>query len=209
MCHFSIFENSCKRERCLQISTVNASGICPDLKLFNTAAKDGGKYVSDRRPDISVCDHPRDPSGTTSWTSSSGATYRPRSVSPDSPTTCWHAMELCIGCMTDEQDPFSDAPRDESEDNSSFERSTSLEPVEARGKIVSHAGAQMNFQFRSFCFSICLIAQTDARLIRWDRSGAIVTERFNFTRMNEISWQSFSSVSTILTMFSAVMTRPS
>jgi hypothetical protein len=47
------------------------------------------------------------------------------------------------------------------------------------GQITSYATAQFAKQFRTHIFSV-LIFHEHARLIRWDRSGAIVTRRFNY-----------------------------
>ncbi|KAF9486843.1 hypothetical protein BDN71DRAFT_1425728 [Pleurotus eryngii] len=49
-----------------------------------------------------------------------------------------------------------------------------------RGQIASYAGVTMAMQFRSHLFSI-LVCGRYARFIRWDRSCAIVTRRFDYT----------------------------
>ncbi|TFY64974.1 hypothetical protein EVG20_g5758 [Dentipellis fragilis] len=50
---------------------------------------------------------------------------------------------------------------------------------DTRGQITAYAAAMLELQFRTFVFSV-LIMGDFARLIRWDRSGAIVTEAFNY-----------------------------
>lgn len=49
-----------------------------------------------------------------------------------------------------------------------------------RGQIASYAGVIMAMQFRSHLFSV-LICGKYARFIRWDRSCAIVSRRFDYT----------------------------
>ncbi|TFY58575.1 hypothetical protein EVG20_g8094 [Dentipellis fragilis] len=146
-----------------QIDAVNASRLCPDLEFFNTAARDGEQYPSDRKPDISICNNPRAPSERTSSStfssSPSNATHKPRGRS-NTAAADWHRMELCIGCLTHEQDrAFSDTSH--AEDDLGFEKYSVLEPVEARGRLVAYAAAHMSFH------------------------GAIVTERFDFTKDGE------------------------
>lgn len=52
------------------------------------------------------------------------------------------------------------------------------------GQIVSYATELCARQHRTHCFSISIYGQT-ARLIRWDRSGAVVSRAFNY---HEESW---------------------
>lgn len=50
---------------------------------------------------------------------------------------------------------------------------------DTRGQICTYASGMLQLQFRTFFFSF-IIFGTNARLIRWDRSGAIVSERFDY-----------------------------
>ena len=52
------------------------------------------------------------------------------------------------------------------------------------GQITSYAAELCARQHRMHCFSIFICAYY-ARLIRWDRAGAIVSERFDFVRNPE------------------------
>ncbi|KAA1475531.1 hypothetical protein DENSPDRAFT_783645 [Dentipellis sp. KUC8613] len=72
-------------------------------------------------------------------------------------------------------DPFGDNPN---ESNYPFEAYT-RSGKDTRAQITAHAAAVLGLQFRTFVFSV-LITGCLARLIRWDRSGAIVTEAFNY-----------------------------
>ncbi|KAK0476089.1 hypothetical protein IW261DRAFT_1402073 [Armillaria novae-zelandiae] len=57
----------------------------------------------------------------------------------------------------------------------------SIKGRETRGQISCHAGVTMMVQHRSHLFTI-LICGCFARFIRWDRSGAIVSKRFDYTQ---------------------------
>lgn len=48
-----------------------------------------------------------------------------------------------------------------------------------RGQIINYAAAVLHNQPRQFCFMI-VVSGCRARLLRWDRSGAIVSEAFDF-----------------------------
>ncbi|KAK0439052.1 uncharacterized protein EV420DRAFT_1316297 [Desarmillaria tabescens] len=56
----------------------------------------------------------------------------------------------------------------------------SVKGCETRGQISCYAGFTMMLQYRSHLFTI-LICGRFARFIRWDRSGAIVSKRFDYT----------------------------
>ncbi|KAK0435368.1 hypothetical protein EV421DRAFT_1235454 [Armillaria borealis] len=65
-----------------------------------------------------------------------------------------------------------------------FEKNT-MEGRETRGQIACDAGATMMLQYRSHLFTI-LICERFARFIRWDRSGAIVCKRFDYTNESSL-----------------------
>lgn len=56
---------------------------------------------------------------------------------------------------------------------------SALEKRKARGQIADYAARLMRRQHREFCFMI-VICKSEARLVRWDRAGAIVTNPFDF-----------------------------
>ncbi|KDQ59752.1 hypothetical protein JAAARDRAFT_56722 [Jaapia argillacea MUCL 33604] len=70
-------------------------------------------------------------------------------------------------------DPFQDGKEP-------FESDTQTR-VDARGQIISYASELGLRQHRVFFFTFMILG-TDARLIRWDRAGAAVTERFNYRK---------------------------
>ena len=55
--------------------------------------------------------------------------------------------------------------------------------IDTLGQIMAYAAAQFGSQFRTHIYSI-LIVKSQARIIRWDRSGAIVTEAIKYNHSN-------------------------
>ncbi|EED78182.1 predicted protein [Postia placenta Mad-698-R] len=53
-----------------------------------------------------------------------------------------------------------------------------------RGQIANYAAAVLRNQHRQFCFMV-VAAGCRARLLRWDRSGAVVSKSFDFVRENK------------------------
>ncbi|KAH8115730.1 hypothetical protein DFH11DRAFT_1742744 [Phellopilus nigrolimitatus] len=94
--------------------------------------------------------------------------------------------EICA--KSKDRDPFQDPPRNSnlprSEHNFFVEHKSKQERarVERRlGRIVAYAAEVCARQHRMFYFSV-LITGTRARLVRWDRAGAIVTNSFDYRR---------------------------
>jgi len=63
--------------------------------------------------------------------------------------------------------------------NHCFEKDTQL-GREERGQITAYALAQLSHQFRCFAFSLFITGKF-VRFIRWDRAGAVVSSRFDYT----------------------------
>jgi hypothetical protein len=74
---------------------------------------------------------------------------------------------------------LSDAERDKYLDEWKFECDTVL-GTRTRGQMTAYGLTQLGSQFRHFAFSVAIIGK-HARLIRWDRGGAVVSERFDYT----------------------------
>ncbi|OSX55950.1 hypothetical protein POSPLADRAFT_1162002 [Postia placenta MAD-698-R-SB12] len=55
----------------------------------------------------------------------------------------------------------------------------------ARGQIADYAAMILNHQHRVFCFMI-VITGVEARLLRWDRAGAVVTNAFDLTDSEQV-----------------------
>ncbi|KAK7457224.1 hypothetical protein VKT23_010526 [Stygiomarasmius scandens] len=69
-------------------------------------------------------------------------------------------------------DPFDDSGK-------SFERD-SISGRRIRGQLIAYAVSQFAHQFRTHVFMVFICKHT-ARLIRWDRAGAVVTKAFSYT----------------------------
>ncbi|KDQ59769.1 hypothetical protein JAAARDRAFT_153806 [Jaapia argillacea MUCL 33604] len=76
-------------------------------------------------------------------------------------------------------DPFQDG------ENQPFE-SDAKTRFDARGQIISYASELAARQHRTDLFTIMILG-TDARLLRWDRAGAAVTERFNYRQDSSLA----------------------
>ena len=84
--------------------------------------------------------------------------------------------------LREDSDPFCDPedPLQPRADEFYFERAEQG-PIRNRGEIDSYAAAIAGSQFRVHLFSVS-ICGSYARFIRWDRMGAIVTRRFDYTK---------------------------
>ncbi|KAI9436544.1 hypothetical protein F5148DRAFT_958773, partial [Russula earlei] len=61
------------------------------------------------------------------------------------------------------------------------------------GQLTHYATSIHRSQFRVFSYSIILFGKAEGRLLRWDRSGAIYTEIFDWTKdpntLSEFIWR--------------------
>lgn len=88
-------------------------------------------------------------------------------------------------------DPFDDTAANTRRDLKFPFEAQSGQGRKTRGAICMYANGVMQLQFRFFCFSVVYM-KTHARLIRWDRSGAIVTEAFEVKKnkyLEEFLWR--------------------
>jgi hypothetical protein len=76
-------------------------------------------------------------------------------------------------------DPIGDVPVSDREKRS-FLRDTNA-AYDTLGQITSYAAAHLGAQFRTHIFSVLIVRDT-ARLLRWDRSGAIVTNAIEYNK---------------------------
>jgi hypothetical protein len=76
-------------------------------------------------------------------------------------------------------DPFYDPPSFVDDFTTWEFESETVKGTECRGQLASHATEWCSRQHRTFAFSV-LIFGSEARLIRWDHSAVIVTEKFNY-----------------------------
>jgi len=95
-------------------------------------------------------------------------------------------------------DPFRDLPplddRPPTDNDARVEADTS-EGMKTLGQMVACAAAQMAQQLRPWAFSVVLCGG-HARLVRWDRSGAIFTSRFDYKTSGHLErfYTSYSSL---------------
>ena len=164
----------------LQIQAVKDTGLCPGLVLVDTTIREDTAYK--RKPDISIY----------------------KETNKDELSANFLLMELHIERKQLSEDPFVD-PKASSKEPSEiptnnptqlrtkkhskpqaketsklhvFEHNSNL-GNRSRGQITSYAAAQLGAQCRAFIFSLIVI-DNFVRFIRWDRAGAIVTERVNW-----------------------------
>jgi hypothetical protein len=78
-------------------------------------------------------------------------------------------------------DPFCMPVIDEETKSKYFCRNTKAAD-DTLGQITSYAAAQLGAQFRTHIYSV-FVFQATARILRWDRSGTIVTEAFNYNEL--------------------------
>ncbi|KAH7886496.1 hypothetical protein F5I97DRAFT_1926749 [Phlebopus sp. FC_14] len=104
-------------------------------------------------------------------------------------TTDFSTMESWVEFKVNaNDDPFVDydvdkVPKDRNERNTfleefSFENDT-VGAQQIRGQLTAYGLAHLGSQFRSFSFSV-LIMGKQARFMRWERAGVVVSRRFNY-----------------------------
>ncbi|KAI0064457.1 hypothetical protein BV25DRAFT_1914183 [Artomyces pyxidatus] len=146
------------------VRAIHATSFCEGLLFVDTRHKPDETDVLKRKPDITA--YPR-------FTSTNPEQLRDR--------VNWREMELFLEVKPLESDPFVDPPgslSNEQRKTFNFQRGGDL-ATHARGQIISYAHAQSSHQFRTSLVSVCLMGEF-ARLLRFDSSGATVTERFNW-----------------------------
>ncbi|KAA1467100.1 hypothetical protein DENSPDRAFT_868861 [Dentipellis sp. KUC8613] len=141
------------------------ANICPDLEFHDTTNIVDKTFPYATKPDISII--PK------------------RSDASENPDTNWTNIQLFIERKPKSSDPFQDPAPGADRKEHHFVKTTSDEATESRGQMIAYASAQLTMQFRQFCFSISILDGNMARLMRWDRGGAIISERFNFVENPE------------------------
>ncbi|KAH9943837.1 hypothetical protein B0H21DRAFT_823494 [Amylocystis lapponica] len=105
------------------------------------------------------------------------------SEAPKDNRTCWATKALSVEFKkaSTKDDPFDDKG---GQGGSSFE-AESIQRRKNRGQIIHYASQVFLHQHRCFLFSIIVLG-TSARILRWDRSGTIVTEKFDYRNRPEM-----------------------
>ncbi|KAL5485700.1 hypothetical protein ACEPAI_6741 [Sanghuangporus weigelae] len=153
------------------LEKLNLNNLC-----FKITAKNGDPdwVVEDLAPDISVYSKDR-------WNNRRRAKT---DFDKDHSDTDFSAMEIPTEIkLRARSDPFRNLKDGDDATKHQFVR-TDIASQEIIGQICAYASAQMGMAFRTHCFSV-FIAGNIARLIRWDRAGAVVTRSFKYM---EISW---------------------
>lgn len=89
-------------------------------------------------------------------------------------TPLWDCMALYVEFKKDsESDPFRD------DQPSDTPQALNIHGQDTQGQLISYALQMFRYQHRTCLYSIVVMGY-EARIIRWDRSGAIVTEKFNY-----------------------------
>ncbi|KAI1791985.1 hypothetical protein LXA43DRAFT_1181380 [Ganoderma leucocontextum] len=103
------------------------------------------------------------------------AVYTLDSAPGDDDPANWSAVELSIEVKLEEvsDDPFDD-------DAITFQPNSS-ERKKNLGQLCSYSSLVFDHQQRTHHFTIIILGQC-ARIIRWDRSGALVTKKFNYVQ---------------------------
>lgn len=150
------------QEKCYRL-VAKYTGQNPD----NSINKDDGKKKSNiiiypDRPDARKCYAHADGSyrGVTSW--------------------AWASLVVEFKKATTKYLPFG-IPSEASHENEAAVPFLPSNPLskQARGQLIEYATNVLRFQPRQFCFTIDIVGSY-ARLIRWDRWGAIVSTSFDF-----------------------------
>ena len=152
-----------------QIHAIEASGLCPKLKFISTTSPQDGPLSL--KPDISIF---------------SGIHFDDAAATlPESQKLLnWETIELWVENMDHDDDIFLDLEKmKEGEEEEDGDLESHIEWTQSAyqiySQLVAHASAVHRSQFRAFSFSIVLFGDT-GRLLRWDRSGVIYTEPFNW-----------------------------
>ncbi|KAH9953895.1 hypothetical protein BC827DRAFT_1379725 [Russula dissimulans] len=151
------------------IRAIEASGLCPKLKFINTTTRQDGQYRL--KPDISI--------------------YSDKHLSDDPETERWKTLDLWIENKNNGDDIFRTVDK----------MRRKVPPVERHikhseaaykicGQLLSYASALHHSQFRVFSFAVILFGDS-GRLLRWDRSGIIYSESFNWADQPDTLFEFF------------------
>ncbi|KZT19166.1 hypothetical protein NEOLEDRAFT_1246004 [Neolentinus lepideus HHB14362 ss-1] len=159
------------------INCVTEGGLCPKYEFVetpNTFDENDSELVRGRlKADLAL--YHKD--------------YAPRRIREGEPLKPrWDRMSLYAECktqgMTNQCDPFV-----EFEGQKSVE-ATAEKRRDARGQITAYAAAMFARQHRTHLFSIVVLGES-FRLLRWDRAGAIFTERIQYVEKSELLCEFF------------------
>ncbi|KAH9174765.1 hypothetical protein EDB89DRAFT_469874 [Lactarius sanguifluus] len=150
------------------IQLIEDAGICPNLKFINTTHC----ISANLKPDIAVY----------SGTDRNGQWTCPSNPPPPE----WRAVDLWIENEKKGSDVFCDLEQMETENQDLKSHIRWTEGAcQVSGQLIAYTSAIHRSPFRIFSFSVVLFGNT-GRLLRWDRSGVIYTEPFNWSTRPDI-----------------------
>ncbi|KAH9992537.1 hypothetical protein BJV74DRAFT_884660 [Russula compacta] len=147
------------------IGAIEKSGLCPNLKFINTTSRRDGPFPL--KPDISIySDYPSDGSASQRFLD-------------------WKTVDLWVENKNGSDDIFRSLTKMESEDEIDGDLESHIKWTKSSynicGQLLSYASALHRSQFRVFSFAIVLFGDK-GRLLRWDRSGVVYSESFDWTK---------------------------
>ncbi|KAH9038582.1 hypothetical protein EDB85DRAFT_2141809 [Lactarius pseudohatsudake] len=148
------------------IQLIEDAGICPNLKFFNTTHC----ISANLKPDIAIYSGiDRNDPGTHS------GSQRPLD---------WTAVDLWIENKNEKDDVFRGLEEMGREAKAKSDLKSHIRwtkgAYRVSGQLIAYTSAIHRSQFRVFSFSVVLFSNT-GRLLRWDRSGVIYTEPFDWS----------------------------
>ncbi|KAH9051973.1 hypothetical protein EDB87DRAFT_1581999 [Lactarius vividus] len=148
------------------LQLIEDAGLCPNLRFINTTSC----IATNLKPDISIYSG-IDRNGP--WTCASNP-----------PPPEWRAVDLWIENKNQNNDVFRDLEQMKRETTAKSDLRGhirwSKDAYRVSGQLIAYTSAIHRSQFRVFSFSVVLFGNI-GRLLRWDRSGVIYTEPFNWT----------------------------
>ena len=147
-----------------QVTAVTESKVIPSFNLFDTSSKKDA--VSDLQPDLGLFSSDVDEEVAKSQSLS----YMDLFVEIK-PQECQDAFTYTVNDAA--------TVKEEAKSESESLLKMTQASIEHRGQQIDYASQIMALQHRTHLYSISIVGHF-ARLIRWDRAGAIVSERFNY-----------------------------
>ncbi|KAI0318709.1 hypothetical protein OF83DRAFT_920034 [Amylostereum chailletii] len=145
------------------VYAIEVAGLCPSIYVRNTRSRGGPYHDEYRKCDIS------------------GLLEQFRRQ-PDLARVLnhilWAGMEFFAERKNDDEDGWKDPASKTNRKSVQFEHQGD-KAEHTRGQLISYALAMFTSQYRTFVWSI-LFLEHEARLMRWDRAGVIVSERFQW-----------------------------
>ncbi|KAI0337099.1 hypothetical protein BDW22DRAFT_1364499, partial [Trametopsis cervina] len=158
---FSAMPDKCNEKSMYQplVAAIEASGCCPSFKLHNTS--DQPDSTSKIKPDCTLL------LKTDGYADSFGTSYM------HDAHILWEvkSAERHDGFVTEGATPSDQKP-------APLEK-LSMDGIKNRGQQIDYATWAMKMQHRTHFYSVSILGH-NARIIRWDRSGAAVSEAFNY-----------------------------